>query len=93
MLAADVGKDDHEAQQVQDELVVAKHVGKLVARRLAPGHADAALLLMLGFDHVDEVLGREAALVVELDLDAHVVEALEVHQLRLALPDLLPLTL
>jgi hypothetical protein len=93
VLAADVDKDDHETQEVEEQLLVLERVLELVSRRLALGHPRSSLLLVLGLDDIHKMLRREIALIIRLDLDAHVIETLEVHRLGLLLPDLFPLTL
>jgi hypothetical protein len=84
---------NHEAEKVCDYLSIAELVGELMSHNSAPGAALASLLLVLGLDCINKMFRSEVLLIELLDLDSHVVQTLEVHSLRLCMPNFLPLAL
>ena len=93
MLAGVAGVHDHKAKEVCNDLSITKFVSELVSLCSAFGASLASLLLVLGLDGVNKMLGGEVLLVELLDLETHVVKTLEVHRLSLCMPHFLPLTL
>ena len=85
--------EHHEPQQVEHHFLVAEVPYELMAGGLAFERTFTPLLFMLCLDHINQVLCREVPLIVRLDEDSHMVQALEVHALGLGLPNLLPFTL
>lgn len=93
VLATHSGEDAHEAEEVEEDILIFEAIEELVSWGLALGGSGAPLLLVSRLDNIDKMFRREGTLIVRLDLDTHVIETLQVHVLSLALPDLLPLTL
>jgi hypothetical protein len=68
MLARVVDVEDHETENIDDHRAIAEFIDELGRHAFDLGGALAALLLMLGFDRVNEMLHSEVLLVRRLDM-------------------------
>ena len=93
MLVRVAGVKDHEAEKICNDFSIAEIVGVLVFWCSAFCASLASLLLVIGLDFINKILSGEMLLVELLDLDPHVIKTLEVHSLRLRMPNFLPLAL